>query len=346
MDRRIGVGIIGCGKIAQMRHLPEYAANPNAVLAGYYDLNRRRAEELAREYGGKAYTDYHALLADPDIDAVSVLTANDFHARISIEAMEAGKHVLCEKPMATTLEDCEAMVRTSRRTGKSLMIGHNQRLTKTHLQAREMIKEGAIGKLLTFRTSFGHAGPERWSVDGAGSWFFSKERAFLGVTADLGIHKIDLIQFLTNRRVTAVQSWFGTRDKRDAAGNPIPVEDNALCILELEDGAAGTLTTSWTHYGREDNSVTLYGDGGVMHLYEDPEYSLVIERRNGERILYNIDAIQTNDRQLGSGVIDLFVDGILRGKAPAIPGEEVMHAMKVVFAAVESSRSGLRTLIN
>ena len=65
MNRRIGVGIIGCGKIAQMRHLPEYAANPNAVLAGYYDLNRGRAEELAREYGGKAYADYHALLADP-----------------------------------------------------------------------------------------------------------------------------------------------------------------------------------------------------------------------------------------------------------------------------------------
>ena len=85
MNRRIGVGIIGCGKIAQMRHLPEYAANPNAVLAGYYDLNRGRAEELAREYGGKAYADYHALLADPDIDAVSGATITTAGVRQAVE---------------------------------------------------------------------------------------------------------------------------------------------------------------------------------------------------------------------------------------------------------------------
>ena len=100
------IGIIGCGKIAQVRHIPEYAAHPQAKLWGYYDLNQDRARELAEQYGGKVYPSWRDLLADPDIHAVSVCAANNAHAEITIAALEAGKHVLCEKPMATTLEEC------------------------------------------------------------------------------------------------------------------------------------------------------------------------------------------------------------------------------------------------
>ena len=107
----VNIGIIGCGKIAQVRHIPEYAANPGAQLAAYYDLNPARAAELAKKYGGKAYASVEELLADKKIDAVSVCTSNVTHAEITIAALKAGKHVLCEKPMATTLADCEAMVR-------------------------------------------------------------------------------------------------------------------------------------------------------------------------------------------------------------------------------------------
>ena len=109
----IRVGIFGCGKIAQVRHIPEYVANPYAEIRGFYDLNTKRAQELAEKYGGKAYDSYEALLADPDIDAVSVCAANHVHAEISIAALKAGKHVLCEKPMAISLEECEAMVQAA-----------------------------------------------------------------------------------------------------------------------------------------------------------------------------------------------------------------------------------------
>ena len=104
-----GIGIIGCGKIAQVRHLPEYEQNPGARIAGLYDLNQERAQALAAQYGAKAYESYEALLADPAIDAVSICAANTAHAELTIAALRAGKHVLCEKPMATTLADCEAM---------------------------------------------------------------------------------------------------------------------------------------------------------------------------------------------------------------------------------------------
>ena len=97
------IGIIGCGKIAQVRHIPEYADHTQAELAGYYDLNTERAKELADRYGGTVYSSYEELLADPSIDAVSVCVANNAHAKITIEALHAGKHVLCEKPMAMDL---------------------------------------------------------------------------------------------------------------------------------------------------------------------------------------------------------------------------------------------------
>ena len=193
----IKIGVIGCGKIAQVRHIPEYAANPHVEIAGFYDLNRERAEELAEKYGAAAYASYEELLADGEIDAVSVCVANNAHAEISIAALKAGKHVLCEKPMAVMLEECEEMVAAAKEAGKYLMIGQNQRLAKAHVKARELIAEGVIGKVLTFRTIFGHGGPETWSVDpGKSVWFFDKSKAAMGAMADLGIHKTDLIQYI------------------------------------------------------------------------------------------------------------------------------------------------------
>ena len=192
-----GIGIIGCGKIAQVRHIPEYEANKDSQLLGFYDINLERAKELAKKHGGTAYATVEELLANPAIDAVSICAANVAHAELTIEALEAGKHVLCEKPMAVTLEQCEAMVATSVRTGKSVMIAQNQRLTKAHLKAKELVASGAIGKVLTFRTTFGHGGPETWSVDpGKNTWFFDKTKAAMGAMADLGIHKTDVIQYV------------------------------------------------------------------------------------------------------------------------------------------------------
>lgn len=334
------IGIIGCGKIAQVRHLPEYAAHPQAKIAGYYDINAVRAMELSSRYGGTVYESYQALLADPAIDAVSVCSANVTHAEITIAALKAGKHVLCEKPMATTLEDCQAMVDTAKACGRFLMVGHNQRLAKAHIKAREMITQGAIGKVLTFRTIFAHSGPENWAIDGKQTWFFDKKSAMLGAMADLGIHKTDLIQYLTGQKVKEVQAFVSTIDKRGPDGTLVGVDDNAVCIFKMDGGAVGTMTAGWTNYGREENSTVLYGTDGVMRLYADPNYSMVVESRDGQRTFYEIDQIQTNDHQTKSGVIDLFMDALINGTQPEISGEDALCAMKAVFAAMESAKTG------
>ena len=337
----IRVGIIGCGKIAQVRHIPEYAANPHAEVYGFYDINLARAEELAKKYGGKAFASYEELLADPAIEAVSVCAANHAHAEISIAALKAGKHVLCEKPMAVTLAECEAMVAAAEEAGKYLMIGQNQRLAKAHSKAKELIEQGAIGKVLTFRTIFGHGGPETWSIDpGSNVWFFDKTKAAMGAMADLGIHKTDMIQYVLGSKIVKTQAVLTTLDKKDATGSLIGVDDNAICIYQMENGIIGTMTASWTYYAAEDNTTVIYGTKGELRLYDDPKYSVQQINADGTRIDYQIDQIQTNDNQTASGIIDLFVDCLVEKKAPEISGANVLHAMKAVFASIESSAKG------
>lgn len=336
----IGIGIIGCGKIAQVRHLPEYENNKNVKLIGLFDMNQLRAFELAEQYNAKTYSTYKELLADPEIDAVSVCVANNVHAEIAIAALKAGKHVLCEKPMATTLEDSRLMVKQADESKKILMIGQNQRLTTAHKLAKKIIADGEIGSITAFRTMFGHGGPETWSVDGgASTWFFDPKRASMGVMADLGVHKTDLIQYLTGQDIVEVTAKMVTVDKKTTDGIPIGVDDNSICLYKLENGAIGSMMASWTFYGREDNSTVLYGTEGIMRIYDDDVYPIIIHKKSGECIRYEIEKMQTNNEpQTSSGVIDAFIASLIGDVSQLIDGKSILKTMEVVFAAIESAK--------
>ena len=336
----IRVGIIGCGKIAQVRHIPEYLANPNAEIVGYYDWNESRAQEMADKFGGKVYKDVESLLANPEIDAVSVCVANAMHADVAIKALEAGKHVLGEKPMATSLEECIAMVEAAKKAGKELMIDQNQRLAPAHVKARELILQGLIGTVLSFKTTFGHGGPETWSVAGGpNTWFFDKNLSKFGAVFDLGIHKIDVIQYILNDRIKTVTAKLATLDKRNSEGELIAVDDNAMGIYTTEHGVLGSVTASWTYYGEEDNTTYIYGNKGIMKIYANKQYALEVILRTGEKIHYEIGEIQTNDNQTKSGIIDEFINVLLEKRPSLCDADSVLHSMKVTFASIESSET-------
>lgn len=338
------VGIIGCGKIAELRHAPEYTENPNCQLAGFYDFVPERARALGEQFGAPAFDSVQALLEN--VDAVSVCSANNAHAAATIQALEAGRHVLCEKPMATTLADCEAMVAAARKSGKLLMLGHNQVFAPAHVKARELIRAGEIGRPLMFHTTFGHSGPEIWTGTG-NTWFFDKKRAALGALADLGIHKTDLMHYLLDDEIVKVSATIRTLNKTYPDGTPISVDDNALCLYETAKGVVGTLHVSWTLYNsREDNSTRLYGTEGVLRMYDDPDCPLILERRDGSIVRFDdLERITTNDEQKAgkrrsTGVIDAFVDAIVAGKPTPASGEQALKAMRVIFAAGESAKAG------
>ena len=271
----LNIGILGCGKISQVRHIPEYIANENANLVGLFDLDSQRCEEIAAKYGVKAYASAQELLDDPAIDAVSVCVANFAHADLTIQALKAGKHVLCEKPMAIT--------------------------------------------------------------PGKNTWFFDKKRAAMGAMADLGIHKTDMLRYILGQDIVRTTARLLTLDKRGADDQLIGVDDNAICIYETSGGAFGTMTASWTYYGREDNSTTLYGTKGIMRIYDDPAHSIVVIPREGEVKYYDLEKIQTNDDQTASGVIDEFVEAIAQDRPSMLDATDVIKSMKAVFASIRSS---------
>lgn len=343
------IGIIGCGKITQVRHAPEYGENPNCQITACYDFLPERAQELAKQYGGTVYDSVDALL-NSDVDAVSVCVANADHAAVTLKALAKGKHVLCEKPMATTLADCEAMAAAAREHGRVLMLGHNQRLTKTHVEAHKRVAAGEIGQVISFRTTFGHPGPESWTGK-KNSWFFDKSRAAFGALADLGIHKTDLLHYLLGEPIVSVKSTFRTLDKKYPDGTPIDVDDNAFCIYRTQSGATGQMHVSWTFYGEEDNSTVLYGTKGILRCYSDPEYSLVIEHRDRETEKISLDEMTSNKKQTtggrtSTGVIDTFVHSVLTGEKSVCDAEEALKAMRVIFAAERSAVEDREILID
>ena len=332
---KLKIAVIGCGSIAKHRHIKEYALNPHVELVAFSDPVLERAEYFAEIHGATAYTDYAEMLQKEKIDAVSVCTPNYLHAKISIDAANAGVHVLVEKPMATTVEEAEEMIAAARKNGVFLMVGHNQRLMPPHVKAKEILETGRLGKVLTLRTSFGHAGPEGWSVDGRESWFFRKEEAIMGAMGDLGVHKSDLIRWLLNDEVNDVAAFVNTIHKTDT-----DVDDNSTCLLRMRSGSIGTLVASWTYYKGGDNSTILWCENGVMKIGTDPDDQVIVELRNGSIEKYSVGAIATNEKQTTSNVIDVFVDCILSKTPPSISGEEGLRSLKVILAAFESQASG------
>ena len=340
MAKQVRYGIIGCGAIGQRRHIPEAAANPASVVAALCDPIGERVEALAAEHGAEAYTDHKRMLKDADIDAVVVGGPNFLHAKQTIDGLRAGKHVLCEKPMATTRADAKKMIAEADKAKRYLMIGQNQRLMPPHVKAKAVLKSGVLGKPLAFRTAFKHPGPDGWSVDGAKSWFFNPEAAVLGVTGDLGVHKADLMRWLLDEEFTEVGGFVETLHKKNPDGTPIALDDNAYVTLKTASGVIGSMIISWTNYGSEENYTIIYCENGVLRLGDDPDWGVIVEHANGDREQHAVGEIATNEKQVASGIIDTFTDCILRRKKPEIDGNEGYQSLNVILTAMDAAKAG------
>ncbi|GGI12727.1 Gfo/Idh/MocA family protein [Gottfriedia solisilvae] len=334
------VGIIGCGSIAKFRHAPEYKANKFVNEIVFYDRNIERARNLADMFDGQTAPSIEELLADPSIDMISDCSSNEQHHLITTKALLSGKHVLCEKPISLTIEHAKEIVDAQKLSGKKLMVDHNQRFTRAHQKAKEIILTKELGKVLTFRTTFGHAGPEHWGVNKSNStWFFKKERSGLGVAGDLGIHKVDLIHYLLDDEIASVSAFQGSLDKVNENGEPIEVCDNIVCSLKTKKGRLGTASFSWTYYGEEDNSTIIYCEKGIIKIYNTNEYQIEVITKDGEKVFYQLENIQTNDNQTTSGVIDAFIKCIQLDEDPLVTGEDALSSLKVILGIIEAAES-------
>jgi len=333
---RINIAVVGCGSITTTRHIPEIINNPNCNLIGVFNKTEKRALDIAEKYGCISYQSLEALFNDKKVDAIYVCTSNSSHADISIKALNSGKHVLCEKPMAMSMEECELMLEAAKRNNKQLIIGHDMKLTSVHQAAKKIIKAGELGKVISVRSSIKHVGPENWSVNkGNDTWFFNKEKAGFGALGDIGIHKIDLVRFLLDDEIVRVCSLNGSLSKKDLQGNPISIEDNALCLFSTKLGVQGIIEASWCDYGTPDISTDILCEKGRIKILMDNRYNIIIEHLEGK-----IEKLAIPNSQY-SGVTQDFIDTILGYKQSPNDGLNACRSLGVVIAAEESAKQGI-----
>ncbi len=332
MREKIGIGVIGCGAIAVEAHLPNYAADGRARLVAVADVDRARAEEAAARFGvPHIYEEYRELLARRDIDAVSICTPNDVHAEQAIAAAQAGKHILCEKPMAISLEQAEAMIAAASAAGVQLMVGFTHRFYSFNERAAALIAEGAIGKPYTVRVRFAHRGPyESWSA--RSDWFFDRRRAGGGAVLDMGIHALDLTRFLLGEEIESIWASIAT------LAHPIEAEDAAVLCLQLTGGALGYIETGW-HSWPGQLGAEIYGSEGTI----------IVDYRTPLRLFRPEEGWQEErDFPPGGGwpaEIRHFLDCLASGEPVRPDGRDGLISLRAALAAYESHRAGRRVCL-
>jgi len=330
----IGIGIIGCGAIAQRRHAPEYDADPRCRLIGCTDFLPERSQELASTFKCRTFSTLDVLLADPDISAVSICTMNSTHADTAIAALEAGKHVLIEKPMAMTATEAKAMLNAAQKVGKLLIPAHNQRLFPGHRKAKDILQSGMLGDVLSFESVFSHSGPESWCLDRKGAWFFDPEKAGLGVVSDLAVHKADVINLLIGMPFSHVACQSSCICRKLSG-----LHEHAEILCRTETGITGVIRASWCNFGAEENKTDIFCRKGVLRINPRPGCDLRIES-NGSVQELDLGGIATNASQTHSGVISAFLDAVLDGARPFADGRDGLLSAMFTDACSRSLKSG------
>lgn len=337
MAAKLRAAVVGCGQIARHLHVVDYALCTEADAVALCDVVKSKAQDLASMLapGAAIYTDYKEMLKKEELDMVTVATPNYLHAPITIAALKAGCNVLVEKPMATSEAECKKMLDAAKKAKKLLMVNQSQRLFPPHAKAKEVMQSGIMGKVLHVTAMFGHAGPEFWSP--TGKWFFKKKEARFGAMADLGVHKADLVRYLTSKEVAEVSAYYGTLEKKRT-----DVEDNFVSCLRFKDGTVGTLCSSWTVKGMEANYTILHCENGTLRVCELPDRPLVAELVNPECTI-NFDVPPPITNEMGSWGLDVsgaFARACLGQQAPYCTGEEGMKSLNVILAAEKAADTG------
>jgi predicted dehydrogenase len=259
-------GLIGSGWITRI-HALAFRRIHEATVVALADYprdrgdRRGRGEALSRELGVPAYfPDYRSLLDDPQIEAVTVSLPNKLHAEVALAALDAGKHVVIEKPLCLTIEEADRIVDLARRKG--LVAGYAEELCycPKFVRARELVKAGAIGRLFWLKQIEAHAGPYS-------DWFFDPPLSGGGVVMDMACHSIEYARWMFDksrvRRVTAQMATYLHLDRRTPHGL---VEDHCVVHLELDDGRAAMIESGWTLKGGMDSIAHLQGTDGVLKV--------------------------------------------------------------------------------
>jgi predicted dehydrogenase len=339
--RTIHVGMIGCG-VAAERHLAVLARTPGVRVVAVADVDGERLARVAKLFGiARTTADYRHLLGRGDVEAVVVAVPTEFHAEAGVAALEAGKHLLMEKPLAATLEDCDRLVACGARARARAMVGFNMRFHRLARLAREMVQDGAIGAVKAVKSSFTHwrTAPSAWK---------RQRTAGGGVILNESVHHLDLWRFLLGSEIAEVAA---------ASQSSAEMEDEtAVVTARMANGALATgafsLKTS------PDNAIGLYGERGrlcvSLYRFDGLEFfsNQTLPGDIGDRLRKMAATAMELPRRIPTirrggdfaASYDAewrhFLDCVREGRNPGCSLEDGRHAVRAALAAVESARSG------
>lgn len=359
--KKLKIGFVGCGGIAFSKHFPALAKLKDKVeLVAFCDLIKDRAEKGKKEYGddgAKVYTDYVELLKDKSIDVIHVLTPNISHSEITVAALEAGKHVMCEKPMAINSAEAQRMIDAAKSTGKKLTIGYQNRFRSDSLETKAACESNELGEIYYSKAhAIRRRGVPTWGV------FPDKAKQGGGPLIDIGTHALDLtLWFMDNYRVKTVfgSTYQKLKDKPEGnqfgPWNPktFETEDSAFGFIKMENGATIFLEAAWAlnMINPKEAQVTLCGtDGGAEMFgaaYADQGYVVF------NNIKHNTQ-VQTQPSQ-GSGVFGFentthleqrdaeatqWIDAIINDTEPLVKPEQAFVVTQILEAIYKSAETG------
>lgn len=332
---RIRIGVVGVRNIGR-NHVIATTEAEGATVAAIADTDPSRLAEVGDAYGvPHRFTDAEALLRSDAVDAVILATPNHLHAPMTVAALEAGKHVLVEKPMARTVAEADAMIAARDASGKVLMVGMNQRFSPRMAALRAAVDGGALGRLQYGRTGWTQCRPHD-GLWGRGDWFLSKENAGGGPLLDLGVHRLDLALYLLGfpavaRVGGACASGIGEEEAKKR-GKRYEIEDGAVGWIRFADGAALLLEASYFQNTPAPGLFThLYGDRGSLDVDREEPLFAYDEDKAAPRDF-------TPDATSAGTCAEHFVR-VLRGKEALIPtaeqGREGLRIIEAIYASAE-----------
>jgi 1,5-anhydro-D-fructose reductase (1,5-anhydro-D-mannitol-forming) len=336
--RQISWGIVGCGSIADKRIAPALLKSSVNRLLAVASRDRSRAEAFAAKHGGvRPYHSYDAMLADPDVQVVYVGTPNAAHRHDVVAACRAGKHVFCEKPMALTMTDCQAMADEARVAGVKLGIGFNNRYNPVHQEMRRRIAAGEIGAVRHATLLFAmNRARQRWRLEA--------DLAGAGCLYDMGVHGIDLMRFLLNDEVTLVTAFL------DTSKHGWPLDEAATGLLKFASGTTVDITVS-SKIPYPGNAIVLYGEAATLAGIETlvsqiggflpPAGRLELTTEAGTLVSTTFEV-----RDLFQAELDAFGGSIADGREPDISAHDGMRAQEIALAMQRSSSAGVTVHLN
>jgi predicted dehydrogenase len=346
--KKLKVGIIGTGTLAEF-HLKAYKSNPYVEITALCDVNIARAREKAEIHKiNYAYDDYNEMLKSQNIDAVSIITWNNTHAPITIAALDAGKHVLCEKPPAINAQEAIKMKQAAERNNKLLMYGFVKRFTDSTLVLKNFIDNKELGDIYYVKTGYLRR------CGNPGGWFANKEISGGGPLIDLGVHIIDLGMYLMGKPKPVsvfgnILHKVGNRSNikgitcyksADSITGQNTVEDFANALIKFDNGTNLYVETSWTMHIKSDTTyMDIFGSMGGAKL--EPQLEIYSEKND---YMIDIQPVLSSNSfgfdKAFSAEIDHFVDCIVNDTPCICPAEDGLTIMKVLDAIYESAKTG------